>query len=476
MLPQPAPALHTVAIIGGGFTGAAVAFHLARATSPRTRILVFEPRPVLGSGLAYGTDNPVHRINVTAQRMSLLPDDSGDFARWIDAMGACADDPGAFLPDGRIFPRRAVFGRYVAARLTPFLAAGRISHVAERVARLSRGPHGWSIGYDHGLAYADTVVLALGNPPPIVPAPIAFGLQGDPRLIADPNAVGALDAIAPKDRVLVIGTGLTMADVVASLDRRGHRGPIHAISRRGQRARGHATIVTPPVDSFLDLSSCTARGLLEQVRARVAQARGDGLDWHPVFDALRVEAQAIWTHLPHEERLRLLRHLRPYWETHRHRVAPQLDAVLERQAAAGSLVVQAASIVAARRQNSGLVITLRPRGQTTSIEAVFDAVVVTTGSAPASFTRCEPLIADRVRAGWLAPDPMALGLACDHLGRALDASGAPQPDLLVAGPLARGTFGELTAVAEIARQAVDLAVQCRAPVGGRIVDLQKEAQ
>ncbi|HEY1858323.1 FAD/NAD(P)-binding protein [Acidocella sp.] len=463
MLPHPALASHTVAIIGGGFTGAAVAFHLACTASSRTRILVFEPRRVLGCGLAYDTDNPVHRINVTAQRMSLLPEDNGDFARWIDATGACADDPEAFLPDGRIFPRRAVFGRYVAARLTPFLAAGRISHITERATRLSRGSNGWFIACDHGLAHADTVVLALGNPLPIVPAPIALALQGDPRLIADPNAAGALDAIGPQDRVLVIGTGLTMADVVASLDRRGHRGPIHAVSRRGQRAHGHAAIVTPPVGSFVDLSSCTARGLLRQVRARVAQGRKEGLDWHPVFDTLRIEAQTIWAALPLTEQRRLLCHLRPYWETHRHRVAPQLNCVLEHQAGTGSLLVQAASIVAARRQDNALAVTLRPRGHATTVEAFFDAIIVTTGSAPASLTRREPFIAELVRARQLAPDPTSLGLACDRLGRALDASGAPQLDLLIAGPLARGIFGELTAVAEIACQAADLAAQCRVP-------------
>ena len=191
-------------------------------------------------------------------------------------------------------------------------------------------------------------------------------------------------------------------------------------------------MVTPPVGSFIDLSSCTARGLLAQVRARVAQARAEGLDWHPVFEVLRIEAQAIWAALPPPEKRRLLRHLRPYWETHRHRVAPQLDGVLERRAAAGSLLVQAASIVAARRQDNALAITLRPRGHATTVEAFFDAVIVATGSAPQSLTRREPLIADLVRAGRLAPDPTSLGWECDRLCRALDASGAP-----AAGPADR---------------------------------------
>ncbi len=54
-----------VAIVGGGFTGAAVAYHLARLLPEGTaRIVVYEPRAMLGGGLAYDTDEPVHRINV----------------------------------------------------------------------------------------------------------------------------------------------------------------------------------------------------------------------------------------------------------------------------------------------------------------------------------------------------------------------------------------------------------------------------
>ena len=44
-----------VAVIGGGFTGAAVAFHLARRGRPDLRVSVYEPREALGQGLAYST-------------------------------------------------------------------------------------------------------------------------------------------------------------------------------------------------------------------------------------------------------------------------------------------------------------------------------------------------------------------------------------------------------------------------------------
>ncbi|MCV4732726.1 FAD-dependent oxidoreductase, partial [Escherichia coli] len=60
-----------------------------------------------------------------------------------------------------------------------------------------------------------------------------------PALIANPWQPGALDAIAPHARVAVMGTGLTMADTVATLDRLGHRGSIVAFSRHGLLSRGN---------------------------------------------------------------------------------------------------------------------------------------------------------------------------------------------------------------------------------------------
>ncbi|WP_312666044.1 FAD/NAD(P)-binding protein, partial [Pantoea sp. CTOTU49201] len=60
-----------VIIVGGGFSGTALAIHLARTSSSRLLITVVEPRASLGGGVAYSTQEPAHRINVPASRMQL---------------------------------------------------------------------------------------------------------------------------------------------------------------------------------------------------------------------------------------------------------------------------------------------------------------------------------------------------------------------------------------------------------------------
>jgi uncharacterized NAD(P)/FAD-binding protein YdhS len=65
--------------------------------------------------------------------MSILPEDPAHFIRWIATTGVCRDDPEAALPDGRLFPRRAVFGTYVAEQLSPLLCSGRIVHLRTEI-------------------------------------------------------------------------------------------------------------------------------------------------------------------------------------------------------------------------------------------------------------------------------------------------------------------------------------------------------
>ncbi|WP_374889435.1 FAD/NAD(P)-binding protein [Ensifer soli] len=445
-----------VAIVGGGFSGAMVAWHLRRL-SPHASILVFEPRATLGAGLAYDTADPAHRINVPASRMSLFPEDDQHLVRWLGAHTREADDPEAAIEGGHLFPRRQVFGRYVASVLAPLVETGSIVHRRLRVADARRTADGrWRLTLSDGSTEtADRLVLATSHPAPRAPRAIDAALAGHPAYVADATVAGALAAIRPDDRVLVVGSGLTAADVIATLTQAGHSGPILAVSRRGLRSRGHHLAETP--DTGIDLSITpqpTALALLRAVRRALARAREAGLTWHPVFDRLRGDGGAIWRALSPVERKRLVRHLRPFWDVHRFRIAPQVERVLDGRVAGGSLVFRAAAITAVERNGDGTIrVDLRLRRGGGRLREEVDAVVVTTGPGHGAILESQPLLAGLAAAGDVCADTAGLGLAVTEESRAIGAQGRVAADLFVAGPLARGTFGELMGLPQVAEHA-----------------------
>ena len=444
-----------VAIIGGGVSGAGVAYHLARANCrERPVIVVFEPRAELGRGLAYDTADPAHRINVPAAKMSLQPADIGEFQAWIEARNAVADDPEAKQPDGMLFPRRRLFGEYVASLLKPLVNDGAVRHCRAAVTAIERRGGRWSIEDDKGgVTEADIVAIATSHPPPAAPGRLAARLGAHPRFIADTTRPGALEVIRPHDRVLVIGNGLTAADVIASLTQRGHAGPITAISRRGLRSRGHAPVPQQLFGDFLSHAAHSAVSLLAAIRSAVDAAKLEGISWHGVIDQVRAQGYDLWQALPIAERRRVVRHLRPYWDVHRFRIAPQVEAVLDAAVSAGRLDILAGSVADARIEGELIRCTLQPRYQRQPLERSYDAVIVTTGPAHGGILETQPWLSALAANGHLSLDPTGLGLACTERSEAIGPTGTVDPSLLISGPLARGTFGELMGLPQITEHA-----------------------
>lgn len=347
-----------IVIIGGGFSGAAVAIELLRLAPNGVRVTLLEPRQSPGAGVAYSTAEPTHRINVPAARMQLAGDEEGAFDHWYRHQPAFTVDVQALRPDGSVYPQRGQFGRYVAQRFSDAAAAsgGRLRHLRDRALAFHQG----TVTTDGGLQLkADLLVLAISHPPPSLPAQ-AEAWRHHPALIANPWQPGALDAIAPHARVAVMGTGLTMADTVATLDRLGHRGSIIAFSRHGLLSRGNLSGAGAAWPG--DYQQGNLRQRLRQIRIDVAYAAQQGLSWQVVLDAVRQQGQRIWQALSVADRQRFLRHLRHYWDVHRYRVAPQVAELLESVGLSHKADAWPAQLSGGQRQRIGIAraLALRP--------------------------------------------------------------------------------------------------------------------
>ncbi|TIV43234.1 MAG: hydroxyacylglutathione hydrolase, partial [Mesorhizobium sp.] len=206
-------------------------------------------------------------------------------------------------------------------------------------------------------------------------------------------------------------------------------------------------------------------GLLEDIRSTLAAADAGGVNWQSVFDQLRLQGPAIWSALKKDERTRLVRRLRAFWDVHRFRIAPQVQAVLDRRHAEGTFDNIAASLVASNDDGDGLAVTLRRRGQRQFETMHFDAVINTTGPAHGKTLRTNPALRSLGDAGLIRIDSHGLGIATGRDSRAVGPDGEPVPGLFIAGPLARGTFGELMGLPEVARHAQAVASEIESRLG-----------
>lgn len=460
-----------IVIEGGGFSGAMVAMHLARTSTIPLAIDIVEPRPTLGGGVAYSATDPAHRINVPTSKMTVFVDDPGQFDRWL-RLGATLDaDPAALWRDGSAFPQRGVFGRHIAGLVAEAAQASprvTLRHHRSTVCDVAPRPDGYALRLEDGATLrADLVILAVSHPPPAVPGPLRGAQDAGAPVIADPWRPGALDGIAADASVLIVGTGVTMADVACALARRGHRGPITAMSRRGLLSPGHAFGLVVNRNMFATLGPySTAAGLCRAVREQVRRAAAAGQPWQATFDDLRANARRVWAALEETDCRRLLRHLRPYWDVHRFRVAPQTEQTIARLTEAGQFRSLAASLIAAHWGGTRLHVRLHPRGTAPGHESALkaEALIVTTGPGHMGAIASNPALASLARAGLIRADRLALGLDVDAENRAIDTAGAASPSLLVVGPLARGQVGELMGLPQVSEHAEIVARQAMATV------------
>lgn len=446
--------LEHLVIVGGGFSGVALAAELVKRRA-HMRISIVEGGARIGRGVAYDTAIGSHLLNTRAVQMSVHADDREHFVRWCRRRG-CTTSGSDFLP-------RQLYGEYLEDSLRELCNAESAANVtvhllAEAVDAVPNAERFEVRLADRRALVGDALAVATGHPAPI--DPLAGALPAAARYIRNPWRRDAYAAIGTADRVLLIGTGLTAVDAVLALEEAGHRGPVHAVSRRGLLPRAHFATREPlPADLQAELATGIAlnnlRGITATVRRVSAKAEARGCGWQAVLDALRPATPRIWSSLCPADRGRFVRLLRPFFDVHRHRMPPVVAGRIAALRARGRLRVTAGRLANARDEGDSVVVEYAERATGSMVRERYDWVVNCTGS---SFTKesCRPFERRLIERGLLLPDPLGLGYVTCEAGGAIGARG-PVDNLFVLGPACRANFWEHTAVPELRAQAVVLA-------------------
>ncbi|MGA2215581.1 MAG: FAD/NAD(P)-binding protein [Bryobacteraceae bacterium] len=434
------------AIVGGGCSGLLAAVQLFR-NGFRERVTVIEPRERLGAGLAYSTSFDQHLLNVPAGQMSALADQPAHFLEWLRARSWPNASAASFAP-------RKIYGEYLEDLLQETIrpiARGQFSHIrAEAIGAAADGNGAHLALSDGTTVYAQRVVLALGNPASCAaPGLSMHGLEDCWRL--SPWLGDALRVRFPGERILLLGTGLTAVDSLLALQSQDTACEVFLLSRRGQLPEVHDLGVraqAPPV--------LTNRGnlrlLFRELRAHIEAAGQANRCWRSIIDGLRPISNDVWRELQVADRLRFLRHLKTYWEPHRHRMAPEIRARLDEYQANGT-----ARIIAGRLQEAS------SRGGKTQVRILLklggervlevDRIISCTGLHEDYTASPRPLIHSLVENGLAHANDVGIGFHTDGHGALLDAKTNPSSVFFTLGPPRRGELFETTAVPEIRCQA-----------------------
>jgi uncharacterized NAD(P)/FAD-binding protein YdhS len=432
-----------VAIVGGGFSGTIIAAQLARRGIGSVLI---DGSGRAGRGVAYSTTEPAHLLNVRAEGMSAWADDPDHFASRFEAEGG----------DKRGFAERRLFGRYLGEILDEAVAAGKTEVAHTSAIRAKAADGGWDVALDDGETIrAEALVLAVGNQEP---EPLSALTGARARFISDPwgpaAQVAVRDLAETGDNALLVGTGLTMVDLVLSLDAAGHRGRIVALSRRGLIPRSHADFEPAPVAED-ELPADNLRALWRWLRRRGAE-----VGWRAAVDSLRPYSQRLWQGLDDNQQRRFLRHARPWWDVHRHRIAPQVAQTVARMIGEGRLEVMAGRIISAREDQDGLEVQFRRRGASSPQAMRFAYAFNCTGPLHSIGRTRDPLLRSLFDAGHIHPDRLGIGLDVDERSRALGGQ-----RVWALGPLTKGRYWEIIAVPDIRGQAAAVAEDIATELG-----------
>lgn len=199
-----------IAVIGAGVAGISVLRELVKQMKvhPDLDISLFDKGNTFGTGLPYQPDHEELLLNQTPETMSIVPDDSEHFVKWLKKNSEWVESSGKHLP-------RKVYGEYLQYFLSHLVKESKAQIHEEKVNEIHLKEDGrLLVSYGDEKELFDAVHLCVGHLPYSDP----YQLQGENKYIRHPYPVKEkLKEVSDHSRVGIIGTGLTAIDLMLYL-------------------------------------------------------------------------------------------------------------------------------------------------------------------------------------------------------------------------------------------------------------------
>ena len=439
-----------VAIIGGGFSGTMIAVNLFKLHTD-LNITIIEPRSELGRGLAYSTPCENHLLNVTASRMSALPDEPDHFFNYAHSLDRNIT-PDTYVP-------RKIYGQYVNSLFAKELGkwqhnSKNMQHMQTKIVDIEKVDKQYHLFFSNGSSIdVDCVVLAMGNLSGNRPNWLTGLDMDNTNYIHDPWNTEAINAISADEKVLLVGSGLTAIDKIVELKSNKYKADLYVLSRHGLLPRNHIHNYQRPTPYELQCNSALAA--LTTIRKRIDNLKTG--DWRQVIDALKSTTQKWWLSLPRHEQKRFLRHLQSYWDVYRHRMAPRIGQEIETMLQTGQIKIFAGRIISISEVNELLSIDIKERGKNSTQKIFVNKIINCTGPQSSLKTVDSPLLANLSKRGLVYPHDLGTGIAVRADGQVVNNSGQAVEGLFAIGRLQKEELMESVAVPELSQQAQNLA-------------------
>lgn len=439
----------TIVIVGGGFAGLATAYQLVRQVRSPLSLFLFDAAHRSGHGIAYSTNCPLHVLNVTAGKMGFFAEAPEHFYDWLIASKEWRQLAAAFEKMGvtkETYMPRMVYGAYLKSMCAEMEREAKqkgilVEWVVEDVIDMDKKGARYELFTSASRPYlADSVVLALSSPwtQPIphvsspfylpTPWPVMTNMQAADKVI------GALDSAST---IGLIGSGLTMLDMLGTLYHCGFAGKVSVISRGNRLPQPHGASKDFKFSSDEAAAfPMTALQLFKTVRSHCRQE-----EWRSVIDALRPITDALWHRMAQKEKRLFLRHLLPLWNSHRHRAPLEALGLVSLFELRYQLEWLKAAVVSVEEASDQKVKTVL-RDQRTGEESTrdFNLVINCSGPSYRIDAHTSLLIQHLLQKGLIGSDSLGLGITKKADG------------LFAVGSLLFGPNFETTAVPEIREQ------------------------